>query len=126
MAQKKQRRAPDTMSFLVLARTASGDYPHPVEVGLYPDGANSIASFSIGSHAANAGGLVHLSSLIDQERGELHPNFEAEFAAADLHWLVPFLVRLQAGEAVADEIVAAYRERHGSAPETMLIGRMRS
>lgn len=126
MAQKKQRRAPDTMSFLVLARTASGEYPHPVEVGLYPDGPNSIASFSIGPHIVNAGGLVHLSTLIDQTTGELNPQFAAEFEAAELHWLVPFLVRLQAGEAVADEIIAAYRERHGSPPETMLIGRMRS
>ncbi|MFG3342458.1 hypothetical protein [Glycomyces sp. NPDC048151] len=123
---KKKKRGPDTMSFLVLARTESGAYPHPVEVALYPDGANSIAAISIGPHAANAGGLVHLSGLIDQARGELNPAHKAEFDAAELHWLVPFLVRLQAGEDVTKEIVAAYRERHGSQPETMLLARTRS
>lgn len=34
---------------------------------------------------------------------------------------MPFLVRLQAGEDVKDEIVSAYRDLHGSAPETMWI-----
>jgi hypothetical protein len=123
---KKKKRAPDTMTFLVLARTESGSYPHPVEVALHPDRANSIAAFSIGPHAVNAGGLVHLSALIDASKGELNPQFATEFDAADLHWLVPFLVRLQAGEDVTKAIVAAYRERHGSPPETMALARMRS
>lgn len=123
---KKKRRAPDTMDFLVLARTEPGVYPHPVEVGLHPDGANSIALFSVGPHVVNAGGLIHLSVLVDQSRGELNPQFAPEFDAAELHWLVPFLVRLQAGEDVTKAIVSAYRERHGSPPETISLGRMRS
>jgi hypothetical protein len=123
MAKKKQ--APDPLRFLVLARTGPGHYPHPVEVALYPDGAESIAAFSIGPHVVNAGGLVKLSTLIDETRGELNPSFNMEFDAAELHWVVPFLVRLQAGEDVKDEIVAAYRELHGAAPETMGIARPR-
>jgi uncharacterized membrane-anchored protein len=123
---KKKNRAPDSLRFLVLARTASGPYPHPVEVGLHPDGANSIASFSIGPHVVNAGGLVALSFLIDETRAELNPLFTTEFDAAELHWLVPFLVRLQSGEDVTDEIVSAYRQRHGSSPETMQIARPRT
>jgi hypothetical protein len=122
----KKKRAPDPLRFLVLARTPSGHYPHPVEVALYPDGAKSIAAFSIGPHVVNAGGLVALSTLIDETRGELNPLFNTEFDAAELHWVVPFLVRLQAGEDVKDEIVAAYRELHGAAPETMGIARPRS
>lgn len=122
---KKKKRAPDPLRFLVLARTASGHYPHPVEVALYPDGANSIAAFSIGPHVVNAGGLVSLSVLIDETQGALNPSFNMEFDAAELHWLVPFLVRLKAGEDVKDEIVAAYRDLHGASPETTGIARPR-
>ncbi|MCD0445749.1 hypothetical protein LO763_19255 [Glycomyces sp. A-F 0318] len=115
---KKQR---DPQRFLVLARTGSGPYPHPVEVGLHPAGADSFLAFSIGPHAANAGGLVRLRTVLDEAGTGLNPLFAEEFDAAELHWLVPLLVRLSAGEDVTDEVVSAYRERHGKRPETMWI-----
>ncbi|MEV0646001.1 hypothetical protein AB0I28_12125 [Phytomonospora sp. NPDC050363] len=120
MAKKKP--AP-RRRFLVVARTASGSWPHPVEVRVHPDGANSIVGFSIGPHAANAGGMVHLYTVLDETQTGLNPNFAEEFDAAELHWLVPLLVRLNAGEDVTDEIVSAYRERHGRAPETVFVER---
>ncbi|THV24247.1 hypothetical protein [Glycomyces paridis] len=127
MAGRKARRkkAHPTLRFLVMARTGSGRYPHPVEVGLYPDGAESIVSFSIGPHVVNAGGLVRLAFVIDEPSGELNPVFQQEFDAAELHWLVPYLVRLLAREDVTEEIVAAYQARHGKRPESMHIGRPR-
>lgn len=104
------------LSFLVVARTDPGPYPHPVEIAVHADGARSRMSFSIGPHAANAGGQLALARVLDEERSRLNPMFETEFAAADLHWLVPCLVRLQSGEDVLDEIAEAYAGRHGRAP----------
>lgn len=120
MAKKKK---PDTLPFLVVARTAPGHYPHPVEVAVHPDGANSLVSFSIGPHAVNAGGQVMLYRVIDGSRSELSPLFAQEFDAAELHWLVPLLVRLQNGEDVKADIVSAYRALHGKSPEIMQQGR---
>ncbi|SDD85728.1 hypothetical protein [Glycomyces harbinensis] len=116
MAKKKQKRKPDPPRFLLLAQTASGSWPHPVEVSLHPAGADSIVGFSIGPHAANVGGRVPLSSVLDGTGTGLNPNFAEEFDAAELHWLVPFLVRLHAGEDVEADIESAYRERHGTWP----------
>ncbi|MBB6037235.1 hypothetical protein [Phytomonospora endophytica] len=107
----------------MVARTASGNYPHPIEVAVFPSGADSIVAFSVGPHAANGGGQVPLANVVDGEGAGLNPAFAVEFEAADLHWLVPLLLRLAAGEDVSDEIRAAYRERHGKPPETMAIGR---
>lgn len=117
----KKKRAPARRSFLVVARTASGSWPHPVEVGVYPAGADSVLAFSIGPHAANAGGLVSLATVLDETRTGLNPAFAEEFDAAELHWLVPLLARLHTGADVKDDIAAAYRERHGRPPETMSI-----
>ena len=125
MAKKKAKKAPEHMRFIVVARTASGEWPHPVEVGVHPAGANTLVAFSIGPHAANAGGMVPLPGVLDGSQTGLNPQFTEEFDAAELHWLVPFLVRLHAGEDVAGEIESAYLERHGKRPETMLIGRPR-
>ncbi|MBU2698056.1 hypothetical protein [Pimelobacter sp. 30-1] len=113
-------QAEQPLEFLVVARTGPGPYPHPVEVALHPDGAASRVSFSIGPHAANAGGQVPLTDVLDDDRTGLDPRFATEFDAADLHWLVPYLVRLHAGEDTTDEIVAAYRERHGKTPRSLL------
>ncbi len=121
-----EKRRPAPLRFLVVARTAPGPWPHPVEVAVHPAGADSIVAFSLGPHAANAGGQVALSRVLDGSRTGLNPAFTEEFEAARLHWLVPFLVRLHAGEDVTDGIVAAYRAAHGTAPETMRIGRSRS
>jgi hypothetical protein len=118
----KKRKKPASRRFIVVARTASGHWPHPVEVGVHPVGADSLVSFSIGPHAANAGGLVPLSNVLDETRTGLNPVFAEEFDAAELHWLVPLLVRLHTGEDVKDDIVSAYRERQGKPPETMHIG----
>lgn len=107
----------------MVARTNGGHWPHPVEVGVWPAGADSLLSFSIGPHAVNAGGVAALASVLDESRTGLNPVFAEEFEAAELHWLLPFLVRLHAGADVADEIAAAYRERHGRPPERMLVGR---
>ncbi|GAA2273327.1 hypothetical protein GCM10009853_028920 [Glycomyces scopariae] len=101
----------------MLARTGSGSWPHPVEVGLHAAGADSVVSFSVGPHAVNAGGRVPLANVVDADG--LNPLFAVEFDAADLHWAVPLLVRLRSGEDVEDEIVAAYRERTGGPPERM-------
>lgn len=125
MAKKKQKKRPDPPRFLVVARTASGHWPHPVEVGVHTAGADSIVSFSVGPHAVNVGGQIPLSGVLDESRTGLNPVFAEEFDAAELHWLVPLLVRLHSGEDVRDEIVSAYRERHGASPETMLVGRPR-
>lgn len=113
--QERDRRLP----FLVMARTEPGSYPHPVEVAVHPDGPRSRLSFSIGPHAANAGGQVALARVLDERRTGLNPMFATEFDAAELHWLVPFLVRLQAGEDVKDEMIAAYATRHGRSPEVL-------
>lgn len=108
---------PDTrLPFLVLASTPPGDYPHPIRVMLHPDGARSRMAFSLGPHAANVGGQVALSVVVDPGGAGLDPRFTREFDAADLHWVVPFLQRLQDGEEVTSEVEAAYRERHGRAP----------
>lgn len=111
------------LRFLVVARTPSGPYPHPVEVALHPAGAASRVSFSIGPHIVNVGGQVSLSNVLDEARTGLSPLFDEEFGAAELHWLVPFLVRLHAGEDVTEELVAAYQERHDKAPEVMFQAR---
>lgn len=113
MAKRKrvQRR------FIVVARTPSGSYPHPVEVMVHPAGRDSILGFSIGPHVVNAGGLVPLANVLDETRTGLNPMFAKEFDAAELHWLVPHLVRLHAGEDVAADIKSAYREIHGKWPE---------
>ena len=119
----KKRRRPQPLSFLVVARTSGGHWPHPVEVGVHPDGADSLLAFSIGPHAVNAGGVVPLANVLDESRTGLNPVFAEEFDAAELHWLVPLLVRLHGGADVAGEIAAAYRERHGRSPETMPVRR---
>lgn len=115
MAKKK----PTQLRFLVVARTDSGHWPHPVEVAVHPAGRDSRVSFSVGPHIVNAGGQIALSRVLDESRTGLNPLFAEEFDAAELHWLVPLLVRLHKGEDVADEIAAAYRERHGRDPESM-------
>jgi hypothetical protein len=116
--RRKHRAAPKR--FLVVARTSTSEgWPHPVEVGIHPDGRNSVVSFSIGPHVVNAGGLVPLANVLDASRTGLNPMFAMEFEAARLDWLVPLLVRLHAGEDVKDEIEAAYRELHGGPPEWM-------
>ncbi len=107
------------LQFIVVARTEPGPYPHPVEVAVHPNGASSRMSFSIGPHAANAGGQVPLSRVLDEQQTGLNPMFDLEFDAGDLHWLVPHLVRLQAGEDVTEEIVQAYADKHGHAPGWM-------
>ena len=111
--------AHEELSFLVVARTGPGPYPHPIEVGVHADGPRSRMSFSVGPHAANAGGQLPLARVLDEERTGLDPAFTTEFDAGQLHWLVPYLVRLHAGEEVLDEIIAAYRDQHGKAPRWM-------
>lgn len=102
-----------------MARTAPGRHPHPVEVAVHPAGANSRMSFSIGPHAVNSGGQVALARVLDEHQTGLNPMFATEFDAAELHWLVPYLVRLQAGEDVKDEMVAAYAAQHDRSPEVL-------
>ncbi|MFJ4100596.1 hypothetical protein [Amycolatopsis japonica] len=114
---KKTKRRP--LRFLVIARTAPGHHPHPMEMAVHPAGAASRFSISVGPHPVNAGGQVPLSAVLDETRTGLNPLWEKDFDAAELHWAVPFLVRLQAGEDVTDEIVAAYTARHGEAPAKM-------
>ncbi|MFI9455009.1 hypothetical protein [Amycolatopsis sp. NPDC052450] len=118
---KKTKRGP--LRFLVIARTAPGHHPHPMEVALHPAGAASRVSISVGPHPVNAGGQVALSQVLDESRTGLSPNWTEEFDQADLHWAVPYLVRLQAGEDTTDEIVAAYTARHGKPPATIHQGR---
>lgn len=111
---------PDEMlEFLVVANTGSGPYPHPVEVALHPDGVDSRMSFSLGAHVANVGGQLPLSEVLDDEWTGLDPGFQLEFDAGDLHWLVPYLVRLMAGEDVTYDIVSAYVARHGRQPKVL-------
>ncbi|MFH7323841.1 hypothetical protein [Aeromicrobium sp. JJY06] len=117
MAGKRSRDR--QLAFFVMARTEHGHYPHPVEVAVHPDGVSSRLSFSIGPHAANAGGQIALARVLDEQRTGLNPMFATEFDAAELHWLVPYLVRLQAGEDVKDEMVAAYAAQHGRSPEVL-------
>ncbi|MEU3765404.1 hypothetical protein AB0E55_10130 [Amycolatopsis keratiniphila] len=114
---KKTKRRP--LRFLVIARTAPGRHPHPMEVAVHPAGAASRVSISMGPHAVNAGGQVPLSAVLDEARTGLSPYWAEQFDETDLHWVVPYLVRLQAGEDVTDEIVAAYTARHGEAPAKM-------
>ncbi|RSN65834.1 hypothetical protein DMH01_05635 [Amycolatopsis sp. WAC 04182] len=114
---KKTKRRP--LRFLVIARTAPGRHPHPMEVALHPAGAASRVSISVGPHPVNAGGQVALSQVLDESLAGLSPSWTEEFDEADLHWVVPYLVRLQAGEDTTDEIVAAYTARHGKPPATM-------
>ncbi|RSN31646.1 hypothetical protein DMC61_16075 [Amycolatopsis sp. WAC 04169] len=114
---KKTKRGP--LRFLVIARTAPGRHPHPMEVAVHLAGAASRVSISVGPHAVNAGGQVPISAVLDESRTGLSPYWAEQFDEADLHWVVPYLVRLQAGEDVADEIVAAYTARHGEAPAKM-------
>lgn len=114
---KKTKRRP--LRFLVIARTAPGHHPHPMEVAVHPAGAASRFSISVGPHPVNAGGQVALSQVLDESRTGLDPLWQEEFDEADLHWVVPYLVRLQAGEDTTDEIVAAYTARQDEAPATM-------
>ena len=65
--------------FLVLASTQPGDWPHPIRVMLHPDGARSRMAFSLGPHAANVGGQVALSVVVDPGG----PNERAVDALAD-------------------------------------------
>ncbi|MFI6304766.1 hypothetical protein ACIBCH_23080 [Amycolatopsis thailandensis] len=118
---KKTQRQP--LRFLVIARTAPGRHPHPMEVAVHPAGAASRVSISVGPHPVNAGGQVTLSAVLDGSRTGLDPLWEKDFDAAELHWAVPYLVRLQAGEDTTDEIVAAYTARHGTAPATIFQAR---
>jgi hypothetical protein len=67
----------------------------------------------------NAGGQVALSAVLDESRTGLNPLWAVEFEAAELDWVVPYLVRLQAGEDTTDEIVAAYTARYAMAPATI-------
>ncbi|MEU6250005.1 hypothetical protein [Glycomyces sp. NPDC047010] len=112
----KQRKPAPRRQFMVVARTGPGRWPHPVEVGVHPDGKDSTVSFSIGPHAANAGGTVPIDRVLDGDA--LNPMFATEFEAAELHWLVPLLVRLRDGEDVTDEIRSAYTALHDKRPET--------
>jgi hypothetical protein len=116
MKRRKHRRAVQKR-FIVVARTPPGAWP--VEVGIHPAGRESVVSFSVGPHAVNAGGLVHLGNVLDESRTGVNPMFAKEFEAAELHWLVPLLIRLYAGEDVTDEIEAAYKDLHGKPPERM-------
>lgn len=111
------------MPYLVVASTGSGPYPHPVEVAIHPNGRDTILAFSIGPHVVNAGGLVALAGVLDEAAAGLNPLFATEFDAAELHWLVPLLVRLHKGEDVKEEIVSGHRERHGKNPSTTHIAR---
>lgn len=113
------RKGDRQLTFIVVARTDPGPWPHPVEVALHPAGPDSRMSFSVGPHAANSGGQLALSRVLDDRRTGLNPMFDEEFASGDLHWLVPYLVRLHNGEDVEDEIVEAYAARHGRAPQLM-------
>jgi hypothetical protein len=117
MGKQRKRRTPQR--FIMVARTGSGGYPHPIEVGVQPNGADSMLAFSIGPHVVNVGGIVPLGNVLDEDRTGLSPRFNEEFEAAELDWLVPLLVRLHAGEDVAEEIKSAYQERHGKRPEMM-------
>ncbi len=121
MAKGVSRDQP--LQFLVVARTGPGRYPHPVEVAVHPAGADTRLSFSVGPHAANAGGQLPLTMVLDGLQTGLNPMFETEFDAADLHWLVPYLVRLRSGEDVTHEIVEAYVDRHGRSPEVVVQAR---
>ncbi|KHL10545.1 hypothetical protein CLV56_1946 [Mumia flava] len=120
MEKHDERERDRPQGFLVVARTAPGPYPHPVEVAVYPDGRDSRIAFSIGPHAANVGGQVPLARVVDALQDDTDPAFTEEFDAADLHWLVPFLVRLRAGEDVTDEIIDAYEAKHGTRPEVLV------
>lgn len=51
---------------------------------------------------------------------DLDPRFAEEFDAAALRWLVPYLVRLAAGEDAFPEAVDEYVRRHGRQPEVRL------
>jgi len=115
----KRRKRDTRLKFLVMARTTGDHHPHPVEVALHPAGAQSRMSFSVGPHPLSVGTQTASSNVLDESRTGLNPMFASEFDAADLHWLVPHLVRLHAGEDVTDEIVVAYTDRYGRAPEVM-------
>jgi hypothetical protein len=116
--QRRRQKREEPPRFIMVAQTASaGGYPHPIEVGVQPNGADSVLAFSIGPHMANVGGLVRLDTVLDEHRTGLNPQFNEEFEAAELDWLVPLLVRLHAGEDVAEEINSAYQERHGKQPK---------
>ena len=104
----------------MLAQTESGHWPHPVEVTLQLGGAAVQVGFSLGPHPVNAGGLVALANVLDETGTGLNPMFTEEFDAARLHWAIPYLARLQAGEDVTDEIIAAYRDRHGKPPRILV------
>lgn len=112
------RRA-EQLDFLVVARTGSGPWPHPVEVAVHPAGRDSRVSFSVGPHAVNSGGQFKIAHVLDHERTGINPVFDEEFTAAELDWLVPFLVRLGRGEDVREEIREAYVQRHGRRPEVL-------
>lgn len=113
MKRRKHRAAPKR--FIVVGSTPPGSWP--VEVGIHPAGRDSVVSISVGPHPMDAGGLVALAAVLDESGTGLHPAFAEEFDATALHWLVPLLVRLHAGEDVEDDIVAAYRTLHGRPPE---------
>jgi hypothetical protein len=113
MKRRKHRSVPKR--FVVVARTPPGSWP--VEVAIHVAGRDSVVSFSVGPHPMDVGSVVPLASVLDASRTGLNPVFAQEFDAAELHWLVPLLVRLHAGEDVKDEIAAAYRALHGVPPE---------
>jgi hypothetical protein len=118
MKRRKHRSAhANTKRFIVVGRTPPGAWP--VEVGVHLAGRDSLVSFSVGPHPLDAGGLVHVANVLDESRTGVNPLFAKEFDAAELHWLVPLLVRLHGGEDVGGEIKAAYRELHGRPPEMM-------
>lgn len=109
--------------YYVLASTGPGPWPHPVEVTVHPDGLDTRLTFSIGPHAGNVGGELGLDGVLDGEWADLDPGFSEEFDAADLRWLVPYLVRLAAGEDAFPEVVDEYVRRHGRQPDVRLQGR---
>ncbi|MBZ2195093.1 hypothetical protein [Occultella gossypii] len=93
-----------------------GHLKEPVVVGLWLGGAEPVVTISEGSGHLGSGGAMWLEEVLT-ESGGLQQRWEQAFAQAGALWVVPFLGRVAAGEQVAeDEIVNAYRQRHGTEP----------
>lgn len=114
-----ERATPKRLEFLVLGHSPEGasGWPHPVTISVCARGKKTLVNFSMGPHIVNVGGQRTVTQVVVD--GGLDEAYAEEFDACGARWLVPYLVRLAAGEDVSEgELVAAYEARFGHAPRT--------
>lgn len=105
------------MRFLKLASNwlerpdgAEFTWPYWVDVSVSPG--RRLVAFAEGVGHGAVGGAFPVGEAVS-------PEWRKHLAGAEAEWLLPYLYRIVAGEDVDEqELVAAFTERHGRAPES--------